>query len=224
MKQLTLFFALSTLMLAQPRRGGPAMMLLDTDQDGTITAAEWKNSPAALAKLDANGDGKVSPDELRPPGPPPGGGPGGGPGGEDMAARLMSFDKDNDGKLSAAELPERMQGMMARADKNSDGFLTKEELTAAAPSGPPQGEGRGGPRGAGGGREGRGGGPGGGMMRMDPILSAVDADQDGTLSATEIQGSAAAIAKLDKDGDGKLTREEVRPAFGGRRGEGGPRP
>jgi Ca2+-binding EF-hand superfamily protein len=110
-----------------------------------------------------------------------------------------------------------MQGMMERADKNNDGFLTKEELTAAAPPPPPQGEGR---------REGRGGGgggPRGGMMRMDPILSAVDADQDGTLSAAEIQGSAAAIAKLDKDSDGKLTREEVRPEFGGR-GKRGPRP
>jgi Ca2+-binding EF-hand superfamily protein len=61
------------------------------------------------------------------------------------------------------------------------------------------------------------------MMRMDPILAAVDTDQDGTLSAAEIQGAAAAIAKLDTDGDGKLTREEVRPAFGPR-GERGPRP
>jgi len=201
MKHLTLFFALSTLMLAQPRRGGPAMMMLDTDRDGIITAAEWQNAPSALAKLDTNGDGKVSPDELRPPG-------GGSPGSEEMVSRMMSFDKDGDGKLSAAELPERMQGMMARADKNNDGLLTKEELTAAAP---PQGEGR-------------GGGPrGGGMMRMDPILSAVDTDQDGTLSAAEIQSSSAAIAKLDKDGDGKLTREEVRPAMGGR-GPRGPRP
>jgi Ca2+-binding EF-hand superfamily protein len=218
MKHLTLLFALSTLVLAQPRRGGPAMAMLDTDQDGIISAAEWRNAPAALAKLDQNSDGKVTPDELRPPGPPPGEGGPGGPGGEDMVGRMMSFDKDNDCKLSAAELPERMQGMMARADKNSDGFLTKDELTAAAPP-PPQGDGR---------REGRGGGgggPRGGMMRMDPILSAVDADQDGTLSAAEIQGAATAIGKLDKDSDGKLTREEVRPAFGGgRRGEGGPRP
>lgn len=123
MKSLTLFFTLSTLMLAQPRRGGPAMAMLDTDLDGIITAAEWKNAASALGKLDKNFDGQVTPDEMRPPGPPPGGGAG--PGGEDMAARLMSFDKDNDGKLSAAELPERMQGMMARADKNNDGFLTK---------------------------------------------------------------------------------------------------
>lgn len=207
MKHLTLFFALSTLMLAQPRRGGPAMAMLDTDQDGMITTAEWNQAPAALAKLDKNGDGQVTPDELRPPGPPPGGGPGG----EDMVARMMSFDKDGDGRLSAAELPERMQGMMARADKNKDGFLTKDELTAAPAPGGPRGEGRGGPR-------------GGGMMRMDPILSAVDVDQDGTLSAAEIQSAGVAIAKLDKDSDGKLTREEVRPAFGGRRGEGGPRP
>lgn len=208
MKHLTLFFALSTLVLAQPRRGGPAMMLLDADRDGVITAAEWQNAPAVLAKLDTNGDGKVSPDELRPPGPPPGGG-------EEMAARMMSFDKDGDGKLSAAELPERMQGMMERADKNKDGFLTKDELTAAPA---PRGEGRGGgPRGEGGPR-------GGMMMRMDPILSAVDTDQDGTLSAAEMQGAAAAIAKLDQDGDGKLTREEVRPAMGGGREPGGRRP
>ncbi len=60
-------------------------------------------------------------------------------------------------------------------------------------------------------------------MGMDPILSAVDADHDGTLSAVEIQDAATAIAKLDKDSDGKLTRAEVRPAFGPR-GERGPQP
>ena len=210
MKHLTLLFALSTLLLAQPRRGGPALAMLDTDQDGEISAAEWQKAPAALAKLDKNGDGKVSPEELRPPGPPPGGGD------DDRVARMLSFDKDGDGKLSAAELPERMQGLMARADKNGDGFLTKEELTAAAPprgEGGPRGEGR--PRGE--------GGPRGGRMRMDPVLAAVDTNQDGTLSAAEIQGAAAQIAKLDKDGDGKLTREEIRPAFGPR-GERGPRP
>ena len=51
MLRLTLLFALASLAFAQPRRGGPALQLLDTDKDGIISAADWKNAPAALAKL-----------------------------------------------------------------------------------------------------------------------------------------------------------------------------
>ena len=45
---------------------------------------------------------------------------------------LMSFDKNADGKLSRDEVPERMQGLFDRCDKNKDGFLTGDELKAAA--------------------------------------------------------------------------------------------
>jgi Ca2+-binding EF-hand superfamily protein len=53
----------------------------------------------------------------------------------------MANDKNKDGKLSKAELPERMQGIFARADANKDGFLTKAELTkfTSAMGGPPGG-------------------------------------------------------------------------------------
>lgn len=72
-----------------------------------------------------------------------------------------------------------------------------------------------------GGGRGRGpGGPGGpgGMMRGNPIVAALDANGDGTLSADEINGAPAALRKLDKNGDGKLTQDEIRPA--GARGPG----
>ena len=58
------------------------------------------------------------------------------------------------------------------------------------------------------------------MMRMDPILAAIDADKDGTISAAELKNAVAAFKPLDKDNDGQLSGEEIRPAFGGRgRGE-----
>jgi hypothetical protein len=63
------------------------------------------------------------------------------------------------------------------------------------------------------GRQGRGGpgGPGG-----DRLTQAIDANRDGTLSAAEIAGAAAALATLDANKDGQLTPDEYRPAGMGR--------
>ena len=58
-------------------------------------------------------------------------------------------------------------------------------------------------------------------MRFNPLVAAIDTDHDGVLSAKEIGNAAAALKTLDKNGDGKLTADEVRPNFGGR-GRGGP--
>ncbi len=75
-----------------------------------------------------------------------------------------------------------------------------------------------------------GGGPGRGGFGPPqfPLMTALDADQDGEISPAEIEGAAAALKKLDKNGDGKLVWDEVRPQFGGpgggRPGMGGPGP
>jgi hypothetical protein len=49
------------------------------------------------------------------------------------------------------------------------------------------------------------GGRGGGMMRMLPLMTALDTDQDGELSAAEIEKAVAALKTLDKNKDGKLS-------------------
>ena len=54
----------------------------------------------------------------------------------------------------------------------------------------------------------------------NPIIAALDANGDGTIDATEISNAPAALRKLDKNGDGKLTREELRP--GNREGQNRP--
>jgi hypothetical protein len=70
--------------------------------------------------------------------------------------------------------------------------------------GPPGGPGRGGPK--------------------PPLLLALDADGDGIISAQEIANASAALKALDKNGDGQLTQDELRPKGMGRRGpgQGGP--
>ena len=152
----------------------PILEALDANGDHEISAEEIENAVAALKKLDENGDGKLSRGEVRPfgPGGPGGRGPQGrgpqgrgpsapdgsrpegrdGPGrtggGGDAAAfveRILSFDKNEDGKVSKGELPERMQGVLDRHDTNEDGALDKAELgRLAAQSGRARDSGSGG--------------------------------------------------------------------------------
>ncbi len=113
-------------------RVNPLVQALDADKDGEISADEIAKAPAALKTLDKNGDGKLSGDEIRP-NPGGMGGERGGPRADTAEAinGMMAFDKNGDGKLSADELPERMRGIVARADTNKDGFATRDELTQA---------------------------------------------------------------------------------------------
>ena len=80
------------------------------------------------------------------------------------------------------------------------------------------------PGGRGVGRQGRGPRPGGGDFGPPrfPVMTALDANQDGEISAAEVENAAAALKKLDRNSDGKLSQEELRPQFAGRGGPGGP--
>ncbi len=49
-----------------------------------------------------------------------------------------------------------------------------------------------------------------------------DADGDGKLSKSELENAAKALSKLDKNGDGELTPEELMPPRPGDRGPDGP--
>ena len=51
----------------------PIIAALDLNRDGVISADEIAKAPESLKKLDKNGDGQLTRDELRPPGHPPGG-------------------------------------------------------------------------------------------------------------------------------------------------------
>ena len=89
---------------------------------------------------DKDGDGALSPEELRPDfaamareGMPREGQPGanGAPGKEMMARMFEQRDVNKDGKLSGDEIPERMQQNVSRMDENGDGAIDKSEMEKA---------------------------------------------------------------------------------------------
>lgn len=128
----------------------PIVQALDANQDGQIDAEELKNAAAALMKLDQNGDQALSQEEIRPQRGPRGPrgdddrggfGPPRGPGGqfgdggirptaEATVESMMKWDQNKNGIIDAAELPNRMESLLARGDSDRDGNLTKAELLA----------------------------------------------------------------------------------------------
>ena len=67
---------------------------------------------------------------------------------------------------------------------------------------------------------------------VPPLMAALDVNHDGVIDEDEIKNASEALRKLDKNGDGRITMDEIRPQRPGgpeagirgevRRPEGGP--
>jgi len=104
---------------------------------------------------------------------------------------------------------------LRQLDTNGDGVVKQDELCPAGAANPhathaptPPGPG-----------PGRGAGPGYGPA-CDPWMAALDEDQDGQLSAAEIDNPATALKGLDANGDGTLTPDVLRMARPEKSGRG----
>lgn len=118
----------------------PVFAFFDTDRDGVLSDTEIQNASDALGKLDRNGDGEITRDEMIPPPPPDGDGnqPNGPPPHEFRPPPpvIAALDADKDGTISAKEL-EGAPESLKQLDKNGDGELTPEELHPHGPPPPP---------------------------------------------------------------------------------------
>jgi Ca2+-binding EF-hand superfamily protein len=132
---------------------------------------------------------------------------------------IAVLDTNRDGVIDSSELAAAVDSLKT-LDKNGDGKLTRDELRTVRPQGAgdvehsrPQRE-QTGPDGA---DQPNGHRPG------PPIVAALDANKDGVIDATELANASAALKALDKNADGKLSREELHPR-GLRRDGNGDRP
>jgi hypothetical protein len=125
---------------------------------------------------------------------------------DQIVERLLSFDKNSDGKITAEELPERMQHLIALGDVNKDGALDKEEVRKLATTleafvefvgpavpGGPLAPGAAGPRGK-------------GILPKGPAFRAPALEIQRTLDDLEVSGMARAKA----DRALRLHQEKIR--------------
>jgi len=195
----------------RPRMGfAERLKRMDTDGDGKISADEWKGREEQFKRLDADGDGFIGKAEMkkmaggrRPQRTPR------------LAPIFILADADKDGKLSREEL-QAVVGKLMKSDANGDGFVDAVEFQKATAEAAVQaffkmqdknGDGEIGKD------EWRG---------KKEQFDKMDADGSGGISIEEFKkartqmrpggrrpgGAAQWFARMDKDNDGKVTKEE----------------
>jgi EF-hand domain pair/EF hand len=121
------------------------------------------------------------------------------------ADRFAAADADGNGALSRAEMQRALPRLAPEfdvIDRNRDGSVSREELTAHLQTGKSRNQ----------------------VATTDGFAEhfrRADTDGDGSLSRSECERNLPRLAmkfdRIDRDGDGRLTREELKAWFDGRR-------
>jgi Ca2+-binding EF-hand superfamily protein len=129
-------------------------------QGGAITKDQFMaDADVRFQKLDANHDGKITPDEMQAmmqrfrdrggrggqpggdtPPPPPGGPDGGRWHGHDRGRMFEKLDTNHDGRISREEMRAAADRKFDKMDTNHDGFIDKAESEAAHKMHRPRGD------------------------------------------------------------------------------------
>ena len=101
------------------------------------------------------------------------------------------YDKDGDGKVTRAELPNR--GAFLKYDANRDNAITREEYTEIEGKGKPEGE--------------------RGVRVIDATVKQFDANSDGRITREEAAGAPWFI-RVDSNDDGVIDPRDTRTILG----------
>jgi outer membrane protein assembly factor BamB len=110
----------------------PVLAALDTDKNKVISTAEMQRASETLTRLDQNQDGKLTEEELRPPGSRSGEGARGGRnrggrGGMRFMPVHATLNANENNEIDNSEL-KNAAAALRKLDKNNDGTLTEEEV------------------------------------------------------------------------------------------------
>lgn len=191
----------------QRRRPDPQAFFkrLDRNGDGKVTLDEIPEQrkeifERMLARLDKNGDKSVTLDEFKAArGARPTDRPGQGQPRVQIGALMRTLDTNGDGKLSKEEIA-AAPSVLKKVDANEDGEVTADELLKAAPR--PEMR--------------RPGGPDAGRF-VEAVLGRImqsDKDGDGKISRDEApERLARGFDRIDGNGDGFVDKAELKTAL-----------
>ncbi|MCZ6795592.1 MAG: hypothetical protein O7J95_18465 [Planctomycetota bacterium] len=200
---------------------------VDKNGDGKVTLEEVPEQARGYVRrliknADKDGDGAVTADELAKVRPAQGQRPRrpGQPQARAASPAMAVFrllDTDGDGQLSKQEV-NRLVKLVKSADKNKDGNISRQELTAAMTRKAPTNEK--GKRKRGPGKTAAG--KAGGANVAARTLRRLDKNGDSVISREEAKGRLAKrFDQVDANADGKLDEGELTNALGRAAGKGG---
>ncbi|MBA2259544.1 MAG: EF-hand domain-containing protein [Acidobacteria bacterium] len=157
---------------------------MDRNRDGMITRAEWRGSDQSFRQHDWNNDGVLSGDEVRTGALRPG------TRDRDNPSRDRQFDdwsvegfqyldRNRDGRISRDEWGYDLQSFI-RADRNRDNVLTRQEFLSEDQD-----------------------------IDREDRFEYLDTNNNNRIDRTEWHGSTTAFNWLDQNNDGVLSRAEV---------------
>jgi len=203
--------------------GGRFFDTYDANQDGKVTKEEFSGDADIFDLLDKNKDGTVTLDELGLP--------------ADYVPKPMPKEREaaEDPAQRGGELRKRFEKMkadLAAMDKNGDKKVSKEEYTGKLPfeyldknkDGFIDEQDMRMP-GGGGGKfvPGQGAGPAMTAEELAARFKEQDKNGDGKVTKEEFPGAPERFARLDKDGDGAISPDEFKAAMTDEQGKGGRR-
>ncbi|MEM9016130.1 MAG: hypothetical protein AAGC68_03890 [Verrucomicrobiota bacterium] len=193
------------------RGDGSFFKMMDKNGDQSISKEEAGQRWEHLAKLDKDGNGSISAQEMAAgrgsmaQGSGARGQKGQKGGGGEMFKRA---DKNGDGKISKDEVPAQAWERLGKLDKNGDNAVSQAE---AQEMGRPGSAGTPGKPGSSG-QAGRGG----------EMLKRADKNGDGNLSKDEVPAQAwERLGRLDKNGDDVVSKEELAAGMSAMQGGAG---
>jgi Ca2+-binding EF-hand superfamily protein len=111
LRNQTLAVAAGSLMFAFGASANEDKMMMDTNKDGMVSAAEHEvGARAKWSKWDSDGDGRVSASE--------------------MDSKHQELDADKDGTVTSAEFEAGSRSMFSKWDTDGDGNLSSAEMQA----------------------------------------------------------------------------------------------